>query len=65
MFTITLTVLTVLVIGGILLKLLDSIVVESYTISTRDLPNIADTAGSEPFPGDSQTRPGVHRGGAR
>lgn len=62
MLTVLVTILAVVVIGGILLKLLDTIVVETHTISVRDFPNIA---GSDGLDADADTLPAHHTGGAR
>lgn len=62
LITVLLGVLAFLVIGGTLLMLLDRIVVEHHTLSTRDLPNIA---ASDSRTAETETASVRHPGGAR
>jgi hypothetical protein len=64
MLAMLVTVLVCLAVVGIVFDIVDSIVVESYTISTRDFPNIAATQASNDGPDTAPahiSRQGAHQ----
>lgn len=63
MFTLTITILAVLTIAAVLLRIGEAITVESYTISTRDCPNIDGPSDALYRP--VTMRPSPNTGGAR